>query len=79
MWFVAVAGDNDVGDDLMIMTVTVILCSQLIDSCACRYEDAAVAAWEGMQLEPGNAALKKLFDEAIQKGRQEHQAKQAKP
>jgi cytochrome c-type biogenesis protein CcmH/NrfG len=38
-----------------------------------RYEDAAVAAWEGLQLEPENAELKELLQRCVQKGRREHQ------
>jgi ankyrin repeat protein len=40
-----------------------------------RYEDAAVAAWEGVQLDPENAELKELLQRCVQKGRREHQKK----
>jgi ankyrin repeat protein len=40
-----------------------------------RYEDAAVAAWEGLQLDPENAELKELLQRCVQKGRREHQKK----
>ena len=37
-----------------------------------RYEDAAVAAWEGLQHDPENAELKSLLQKCVKKGRKEH-------
>ncbi len=39
------------------------------------YEDAAVAAFEGMKLDNNNAELKKLTQEAVKRGKGEHQKK----
>lgn len=39
-----------------------------------RYEDAALAAYEGIQLDGGNQALHRLLRQAIDLGREEHQA-----
>ena len=39
------------------------------------YEDAAVAAFEGMKLDNNNAELKKLTQEAVKRGKEEHQKK----
>jgi len=39
------------------------------------YEDAAVAAFEGMKLDNNNAELKKLTQEAVRRGKEEHQKK----
>ena len=41
------------------------------------YEDAAVAAYEGLQLDEGNEELKSLLQRAVKKGQQEHKAKLA--
>ncbi len=41
-----------------------------------RYEDAALAAYEGIQLDGGDQALHKLLRQAIDLGREEHQQKQ---
>jgi ankyrin repeat protein len=41
-----------------------------------RYEDAALAAWEGLQLDQGNEELKSLLQKCVKKGRKDfHQAK----
>jgi ankyrin repeat protein len=40
-----------------------------------RYEDAALAAYEGIQLDGGNQALHRLLRQAIDLGREEHQQK----
>jgi tetratricopeptide (TPR) repeat protein len=40
-----------------------------------RYEDAALAAYEGIQLDGGDQALHKLLRQAIDLGREEHQQK----
>ena len=40
----------------------------------CRYEDAALAAWEGVQLDNTNAELKAILKKAVDLGREEHQA-----
>ena len=37
-----------------------------------RYEDAAVSAWEGLNLEEGNPELEALVTKCIKKGRKEH-------
>jgi len=37
-----------------------------------RYEDAAVSAWEGLQLDEGNTELETLVTKCIKKGRNEH-------
>jgi ankyrin repeat protein len=37
-----------------------------------RYEDAAVAAWEGLALDNSNEELKSLLRKCVKKGRQEH-------
>jgi ankyrin repeat protein len=37
-----------------------------------RYEDAAVAAWEGLAQDPTNDELKGLLKKCVKKGRQEH-------
>ena len=37
-----------------------------------RYEDAAVAAWEGLAQDPTNDELKSLLKKCVKKGRQEH-------
>jgi tetratricopeptide (TPR) repeat protein len=37
-----------------------------------RYEDAAVAAWEGLALDPENDELRSLLRKCVKKGRQEH-------
>ncbi|GLD96632.1 hypothetical protein PINS_up005315 [Pythium insidiosum] len=38
------------------------------------YEDAAVAMWEAIQLEPNNKTLEKRFKECVAKGRDSHKA-----
>ncbi|KAJ0410143.1 hypothetical protein ATCC90586_008421 [Pythium insidiosum] len=38
------------------------------------YEDAAVAMWEAIQLEPNNRTLEKRFQECVAKGRDSHKA-----
>jgi ankyrin repeat protein len=42
-----------------------------------RYEDAAVAAYEGLQIDEGSEELKSLLQRAVKKGQQEHRAKTA--
>lgn len=39
-----------------------------------RYEDAALAAYEGIQMDQGNQSLHTLLKKAIELGREEHQA-----
>jgi len=39
------------------------------------FEDAAVAAFEGMKLDNNNAELKKLTQEAVKRGKEDHQRK----
>ena len=39
-----------------------------------RYEDAAVAAFEGCKLDDSNVELKNLLKEAVARGREKHQA-----
>jgi len=41
-----------------------------------RYEDAAVAAFEGLQQDEDNVELRQLLKESVEKGRKEHEAKQ---
>ena len=41
-----------------------------------RYEDAALAAYEGIQLDGANQSFHTLLKKAIELGREEHQAKQ---
>lgn len=41
------------------------------------FEDAAVAAYEGLQLDESNEELKSLLQRAVKKGQQEHRAKTA--
>jgi ankyrin repeat protein len=41
------------------------------------YEDAAVAAYEGLQIDKDNDELKSLLQRAVKKGQQEHRAKTA--
>lgn len=43
-----------------------------------RWEDAATAFFEGVQVDPSKLALGKSFREAIESGRQAHQAMLAK-
>lgn len=43
-----------------------------------RWEDAATAYFEGVQVDPGNLALGTAFREAIEGGRAEHQAQLAR-
>ncbi len=43
-----------------------------------KYEDAALAAYEGIQLDAGNQPLHKLLKQAIDLGREEHQQQQQK-
>jgi len=43
-----------------------------------RYEDAAVSAWEGLQMDEGNPELETLVTKCIKKGRQEHKDKNKK-
>jgi ankyrin repeat protein len=40
-----------------------------------KYEDAAVAAYEGLQIDQSNDELKSLLQRAVKKGQQEHKAK----
>ncbi|CAN0187101.1 unnamed protein product [Discosporangium mesarthrocarpum] len=37
-----------------------------------RFEDAALAAWEGVQLDNNNKELKSLLQECVKKGRSAH-------
>jgi hypothetical protein len=37
-----------------------------------KYEDAAVSAWEGLNLDEGNSELETLVTKCIKKGRKEH-------
>lgn len=39
------------------------------------YEDAALAAFEGCKLEPGNKELKQMVDKAVKAGQEEHRRK----
>jgi len=39
------------------------------------YEDAAVAAWEGVQLNPGSDDLKRLLQQCVNEGKKAHQEK----
>jgi hypothetical protein len=39
-----------------------------------RYEDAAVSAWEGMQLDGDNQELKALLQKCVKKGRKDFHA-----
>ena len=41
------------------------------------YEDAAVAAFEGIKLDSNNLPLKTLCQEAVKRGKEEHQKKVA--
>lgn len=43
-----------------------------------RFEDAAVSAWEGLQLDEENDELKSLFNKCIKQGKKEHQERQNK-
>jgi len=40
-----------------------------------RYEDAALAAWEGVQLDEGNKELKTIMQRAVEEGRKVHHQK----
>ncbi|KAF0693081.1 Aste57867_15910 [Aphanomyces stellatus] len=43
-----------------------------------RYEDAAMAMWGAMQLAPDDQLIKKRFQACVKRGREDHQASQAK-
>jgi hypothetical protein len=43
-----------------------------------RYENAALAAWEGSQQDQENEELKRLLQKCVKKGRKEHQHEQKK-
>ena len=40
-----------------------------------RFEDAAVAAWEGLKMDPSNDEMKALVQKCVKKGKAVHQAK----
>ena len=40
-----------------------------------RYEDAAMAAWKGLQLDPQNKELKSLLQKSVEKGREDNRNK----
>lgn len=43
-----------------------------------QYEDAALAAFEGLKMDEHNAALKKLMNDAVAKGQEAHRKSQKK-